>query len=104
MSKFPTMSTIFGGVEDDYALSHERLMGRGRMQRVTEARHISMYLARTMLTERGKTRSFPVIGEALDRDHTTVMFGVARITERMMIDPVLATTVARIRDRLQVSG
>ncbi len=104
MSAFPTMSMIFDAVEDDYELAHGLIMGRGRTKRVAEARQIGMLLARAMPSACGRTRSFPIIGEAMNRHHTSVLHGATHVTERMRTDPELARTVARIRDRLEVFG
>ncbi len=102
MSKSALIDAIVDGVETDYGLPHGRIVTHCRLKRVAEAREICMQLARTMPTERGRIRSFPVIGEALHRHHATVMSGVARITERMATEPELARTVARIRHQLEI--
>ena len=57
-------------------------------------RHIAMWLARHTTTY-----SLPAIGLAFgNRDHTTIMNGVARTDERMSADPALAADVLAMRN------
>jgi chromosomal replication initiation ATPase DnaA len=53
------------------------LRGRDRRHEIAQARFVAMYLAR----EEGATGA--EIGRFFDRDHTSVMHGVARIAHRI---------------------
>jgi chromosomal replication initiation ATPase DnaA len=99
MGDFPTLPAILDGVETDYAMSHETMLGHGRTPHIAEGRHVAMYLART-LPMNNRTRSYPVIGHGMERHHTSVIHGVAHITERLIDDAELRKTVTRIRTGL----
>jgi chromosomal replication initiator protein len=63
-------------------------------QAACRPRHVAMWLARHTTTY-----SLPAIGLAFgNRDHTTIMNGVARTDERMAADPMLAATVLAMRN------
>src|SRR3712207_4355967 len=67
------------------------LHSRSRQPYVAHARQAAMYLLRQMWPE---LASYPEIGKALGRDHTTVIFGVAAAEQRVQSDPVYAQRVA----------
>lgn len=54
-------------------VNRDDLLGRGHAQRFAIARHFVTKIARDRAS-----MSFPAIGKALGRDHTTVMSGYAR--------------------------
>ena len=57
----------------------EKILGKRRTRQVSELRQILYYVLR-------KTGySFPSIGFALGRDHTTIMYGVRKIKDRLKI-------------------
>jgi chromosomal replication initiator protein len=63
-------------------------------QAAVRPRHVAMWLARHTTTY-----SLPAIGLAFgNRDHTTVMNGIARTDERMAADPALASAVLAMRN------
>ncbi|ODN71207.1 helix-turn-helix domain-containing protein [Methylobrevis pamukkalensis] len=66
-----------------------------RARPVVRARQIAMYLARHMTRA-----SLPQIGRTFERDHTTVIWGIAQIERQMLADPVIAGTLERISDLL----
>lgn len=70
---------------------------------VVLARMVVSYMARELTDE-----SFPRIGRAMNRDHTTIMTGRARII-RKLDDPhprndALRSIVIRLRDELSISA
>ncbi|MGO3325650.1 chromosomal replication initiator protein DnaA [Gordonia sp. (in: high G+C Gram-positive bacteria)] len=91
-------ASILAITAEYFDISVEDLRGPSKMRPVTQARQISMYLCRE-LTD----LSLPKIGEAFDRDHTTVMYAVKKINKEMperrkVYDHVQELT-ARIKQR-----
>lgn len=67
------------------ALTRAQLVAEGRVsQSVSDARAVGMYIARNTLK-----MSFPEIGEAFARDHTSVMAACRKITAALPADPDL---------------
>ena len=60
-------------IADEYGTSPQVLLGRGRRQRVANARTRFYYVLWSTLG-----LSFPELGELLDRDHTTILMGVRK--------------------------
>ena len=60
-----------------------------RSHKVASARYIAMWLARYCAG-----MSFPQIGAALDRDHSTIVVGVRKSTQRSDLQPALRTARA----------
>jgi chromosomal replication initiator protein len=73
-------------------------MGSARLARaVARPRQVAMYLAKH-LTQ----RSLPEIGRKFgNRDHTTVIHAVERVTKLMAEDPAFAEDVELLRKRLE---
>lgn len=72
---------VLEAVAHSYSVAMVELVGRGRTKAVAEARQLSYWLLRRL------TRmSFPEIGRALGRDHTSVMAGIKAIERRRARD------------------
>lgn len=78
-----------------FGLPIAELTGRNRSAKISQPRQIIMYLMREEIGA-----SLPQIGQALNRDHTTVMHGIQRITTDMESDADLAKTVSALRAKL----
>ena len=91
----PTADAILRGVADFYGVTTDDLTGTRRVQRIVVPRHVAMYIMR----EDGQM-SLPQIGQTLNRDHTTVLHGVDRITEQIDKNEALRRDVLSIRDGL----
>jgi chromosomal replication initiation ATPase DnaA len=61
---------ILDAVADAYRMSAKRILSRERTQRTARARQVVMFLLREKLKW-----SFPVIGEFMNRDHSTAIHG-----------------------------
>lgn len=61
-------------VANHYGITVERMDGKTREFIVTRARHVAMYLSRVVLRS-----SWPALGRAFRRDHTSVLDGHKRI-------------------------
>ena len=91
-----TAERILEVVAAQFGVALDRMRGRERSQEVVLPRQVAMYLLRH---ETGA--SLPQIGEVLGgRDHTTVMYGVDRIADRLETDDVLRRKVLMLRETL----
>jgi hypothetical protein len=68
-------------VAEHYGITHERLIGKLRIFVAVRARHVAMYLARTVLDD-----SYPSLGRAFRRDHTSVLDGYRRVEKLIKHD------------------
>ncbi len=95
-----TPQAVIEAVADFYSLSPEDLKGRSRSQKVAKPRQIAMHLAR-----QETKASLPQIGRALGgRDHTTVLYGVQQVSDRIERDEILRREVLAIRKMLYNNG
>ena len=86
---------IIAGAEA-FGLKLEDMTGRAQPQRIVRARHAVVWCAREVLKE-----SFPRIGKALKRDHTTVMSSYRRAEALLERDKAFQDGVARIREVIE---
>jgi len=83
-------------VANFFNLTAESILGRDRSQAVVLPRQVAMYLLR----KEGNI-SLPQIGEALGgRDHTTIMYGIDKISDLLERDDRLRRQVVQIRQQL----
>lgn len=91
-----TPAAVIGAVADFYSLSLEDLKGRSRKKKVVKPRQIAMYLAR-----QETKASLPQIGKALGgRDHTTVLYGLRKISDQTERDEILRREILAVRKML----
>jgi chromosomal replication initiator protein len=94
-----TPQEILDEVAQYYNLEADLLRGRGRSKKVARSRQIAMYLARE------ETRaSLPQIGQALGRDHTTILYGYEKISQQIEEDDSLRREILSIRERFYNNG
>jgi chromosomal replication initiator protein len=86
---------IIDVIAEIYNISTDRLIGRERTREVARPRQIAMYLMREE-TE----ASLPQIGDTLQRDHTTVMYGHEKIADSLERDDKLRRQIMDIKRRL----
>ena len=77
-SKRLTIADIQKEVETFYKVSHADLVGKKRTRNIIYARQIAIYLSRQMLD-----LPFNDIGKKFNRDHSTVMYSVTNVGEKM---------------------
>lgn len=78
-----------------YDVTVEQLEGDRREKRISQARHIAIYLARELTNS-----SFPAIGRAFGhRDHTTVMHAVRKVNE-MLKTPLFYSEIEGLKESL----
>jgi chromosomal replication initiator protein len=91
-----TLDEVVATVAAFYNVSRDDLLGRGRVKELVHPRQVAMYLAREELQ-----LTLPQIGDALGgRDHTTVIYGVDKITESIDKDDNLRREILALRERL----
>lgn len=83
-------SEIVAICAEAYGVTVKDVMGRGRPEKVANARQLAM----TLLYERGMTCS--QVGRYFDRDHCTVLNGV-KMTEARLLWPGERERIARIK-------
>lgn len=94
MERFDSMgymssASIQGEVARAFGVDVEDILGRSRTQTVALARAMAMHLVRELTVF-----SYPEIGEAFDRNHTTVIMAVRRFKSILKED-------VRLQDKLQ---
>jgi chromosomal replication initiator protein len=77
-SKRLAVSDIQTEVENYYKISHADLVGKKRTRNIIYARQIGIYLCRQMLDI-----PYNDIGKKFNRDHSTVMYSVANVEEKL---------------------
>lgn len=89
---------IISAVADYYSLAPYQLTGKIRTSQIAMARHIAMYLIRTLLDV-----PFTKIGQTFGgKDHATVMNGVQKVENSIKTDKDLAKAVGELQARLKV--
>lgn len=67
-----------------------------RSRSVADARMVAIYFARTLLG-----RSYPELGRAFARDHSTVMHAVQKVEERLQVDHAFAAKLDSVVSALR---
>ena len=94
-----TENRIINTVADYYNLTTQQLTGRIRTNQIAMARHIAMYLIRTLLDV-----PFLKIGVLFGgKDHSTVMNAVKKVEKSLKVDEAIATAVDQLEKRLKKS-
>jgi chromosomal replication initiator protein len=94
-----TIDAILSAVAESTGVSVNEIIGDKRSRPVVESRHIAMYLARELTDA-----SLPKIGERFgNRDHTTVLHAVEKITKLMREDREIYNRVQRLTAKLKSS-
>lgn len=94
--KVSTIDDAIAAGAEAFGLKLEDMTSRAQPQRIVRARHAVVWCAREVLKE-----SFPRIGKALRRDHTTVMSSYRRAEALLERDKAFQDGVRRIREALE---
>ena len=89
------MRDVLRTVAARYGLQAELLRGSGRMREVVVPRQIAMYLIRELTSH-----SLPEIGVFFDRDHSTVMHSISKVTDNLENDPELTLAIDDLKRQL----
>ncbi len=76
-----TIDKIFAAVEKKYGISKAELTSKSRVKEVAQARHVTMYLIKTVIE-----MSYPNIGKLFERDHSTVMNSIDVMEKKISSD------------------
>lgn len=87
-----TLDEALAAAAAAFGLTREEITGRTQPQRIARGRHAFVYVARTSMSE-----SYPRIGRALGRDHTTAMSSMQRAEALISRDKKFAAGVEAIR-------
>ena len=90
-----TISDIQRFVEKYYKVSHDELLGPQRPKNVSTARQVGMYLSRTLAQ-----KSFPQIGEAFKKNHTSAVHACKNIEDRRQASKEFNDEIERISDMI----
>ncbi len=80
-----------------YKVPVEELRGKRRTQEIAHARHVAIYLVRSITLE-----SYPKIGERFDKDHSTIITSDQKITALRETDETLRRELTELQQRLGV--
>ncbi len=95
-SKRLTIADIQKEIESYYKISHTDLIGKKRTRNIIYARQVAMYLCRQMLD-----LPFNDIGKRFNRDHSTVMYSVTNIEEKMRENRELREELETLRQLIR---
>lgn len=82
---------IIAKIADYYNITPEEVVGKGKTTNVVNARQMAIYLIRKLT---GLT--LEQIGEAMNRDHSTVLHSIRKVEESLAKDPDMADTIRDI--------
>ena len=91
-----SFNDVFGVVCDHFSLRPDDLHSKRRSKNVAMPRQLAMYLCRRLLGA-----SFPQVGQAFHRDHSTVIHAVTATERRLKDDAALRATVERLERTLR---
>jgi len=95
-----TPQIVLDATAEMFGFTVEDLIGKSRSRPLVTARQIAMYVLRQMTTF-----SYPAIGRQFgDRDHTTVMHAVTKITALMRERRPIYEQVHELMNRIRASG
>ncbi|MFN8439577.1 MAG: chromosomal replication initiator protein DnaA [Caldilineaceae bacterium] len=79
-----------------YRLTADDLLGQRRTKEIAHARHVTMYLLRTI-----HHLSLPTIGQQLGgRDHTTISHGIEKVEKEQTKDELLRRELILLREKI----
>jgi chromosomal replication initiator protein len=88
-----SMDIIIRAVAGDFGLTPNDLKGKKRSQNIAFARQLAMYIGREM-TEYSTTELGQDFG---GKDHTTVMYSISKIKDKLLTDSTLETRIESIK-------
>jgi chromosomal replication initiator protein len=90
------LSEILDAAAQEFGVEREALVARDRRPDVATARQVALYLARELTDH-----SLPEIGRGIgNRNHTTVLHAVNRISAALRSDPAVRNAVDNLHRRL----
>lgn len=93
-----TIEQVVAGVSAELGVPIKKLLSRDRSGHVAFVRQVAAYFCRRLTG-----LSFPVIGEHLGRDHSTVIHAFNLISSRAAREEPFRLTLAKIQKRIEQS-
>lgn len=93
-----TISDIQRYVEQYFNITHGEMIGSQRPRHISQARQIAMYLSRTLTQS-----SYPDIGKAFKKDHSSVVHAYKNIEKKRQTDRDFFNEIERISDLIVAS-
>jgi chromosomal replication initiator protein len=92
----PTPEAILDYISKYYGVEESLIRGQQRVREAVQARQIAMYLIRSMTNI-----SVVDIGKVFDnRDHSTVLYSIQRVEDKMKQDPAYAEKIKEIKTNI----
>lgn len=95
-SKRLTVEDVQKEAERFFKVSHADIIGKKRTRNITHARHVTIYLCRELLDI-----PYEDIGKKFNRDHSTVMYSVRIVEEKMKENRVMREEVETLRQLIR---
>jgi chromosomal replication initiator protein len=95
----PSIRYAQQAVADHYGYTVNHLTAHDRRPDLAAVRQIAYYVCVDVALS--KRASIAQVARAFGRDHTTILFGLHRVRERMENDPILKIEVETICDQLR---
>ncbi len=95
----PTADTIISETCRYYGLEEGAIQGNQRGRNTTIARHISMYLIRSLTS-----MSLENIGELFEKNHSTVLYSIRKVEDLIKTDPDTAAAIRDITSNINARG
>lgn len=92
-----TIEMIQSAVEDFYGVAHKDLVGKKKERRIVHPRQVAIYLCRELSESTLKN-----IGNAFNRDHTTVMHSCDLINNQLREDRNLREEIEAVREKIRI--
>ena len=91
-----SIETVVNAVSEYYGVPVADFISSSRSQKVSNARHVAVYLARE-LTE----KSFEAIAEFLRKKHPTMLYSYEKIKDELKVNKELERTVTELKTKLK---
>jgi len=91
----PTPETILNEVAAFYSMSPDKIKGNTKTKDIVLPRQVAIFLIRDITG-----MSFPDIGKFIGRDHTTAIYAINKLTERMKSDLSLQNAISDLRQNI----
>ncbi len=92
----PTSDLILKEVAEFYTIPIEKITGKSRGKEVVLPRQVAEYLMRELAS-----MSYPEIGKVLGQHHTSVMYGIEKLTASMAENEALRDSITDLRKNIQ---
>ncbi len=95
-----TLQKIIDVTASYFSMESADIKGQSRSKEISHARHIAIYLARSLTNS-----SFPSIGNSFGgRKHTTILYAYEKMKEALQTNRILAETINEISNKITSVG